>query len=101
MSTGGAASAGRCATTQIEGGLYGDARGDESQADDAGRNPVGNRPSYSSCRRTSRRPLWGSDQGRSLLDAVQAAEGLSRPAAYAFKGRTLHRDLGDLSYRDG
>jgi hypothetical protein len=23
-----------------------------------------------------RRPLWGSDQRRSLLDAVQAAEGL-------------------------
>jgi hypothetical protein len=50
-------------------------------------NPVGNRPSYSSCRRTRRRPLWGSDQGRSLLDAVQAAEGLPRPTAYALKGR--------------
>jgi hypothetical protein len=42
---------------------------------------------------------WGT--GPVILPAVQAAEGLSRPAAYAFKGRTLHCDLGDLLYRDG
>src|SRR4029077_1247511 len=45
--------------------------------------------------------LWGSNQGRSLLDAIQTAEGLPRPAAYAFKGRDLHRDRGDLPHRDG
>ena len=46
---------------------------------------MGNRPSYSSCRRTSCDPSWGSDRGRSLLYAVQGAEGLPGPAAYAFK----------------
>ena len=48
---------------------------------------MGTGPGCSSSRHPRRCPLWGSDQGRSLLDAVQAAEGLRRPAAYAFKGR--------------
>ena len=33
------------------------------------------------------RSFMGFDRGRSLLDAVQADEGLSRPAEYAFKAQ--------------
>ena len=56
-------------------------------ASNAGGNPVGEQAQLFFLQAYKPRSLMGFDRGRSLLDAVQADEGLSRPAEYAFKAQ--------------